>query len=71
MNHVSVSSSNLASVGYDFARNLLEIAFRNGSVYQYYDVPHHIYEGLMQASSHGRYFDRFIKDAGYTYHRVR
>jgi hypothetical protein len=71
MNRVSVSSSNLASVGYDPEQNLLEIAFQNGSKYQYYGVPHHIYEGLMQASSHGRFFDRFIKNAGYRYRHVR
>ena len=34
-----VSSSNLASVGYDASSMTLEVGFNNGSVYQYYNVP--------------------------------
>jgi hypothetical protein len=71
MKHTPVSSSNLASVGYDSVRQILEIAFHNGSIYQYFNVPHNTYEGLMQASSHGHYFDTFIKKAGYAYRRIQ
>lgn len=71
MNHTPVVSSNLASVGYDPARQILEVVFRNGSVYQYLSVPSHIYEGLMRAPSHGHYLDSFVKKAGYSYRRVR
>lgn len=71
MNRTPVSSSNLASVGYDPEHEILEIEFRTGSVYQYFDVPVHIYEGLMHASSHGSYFDAHIKKGGYSYTRVR
>jgi hypothetical protein len=65
-----VSSSNLASIGYDSASHTLEVAFLNGSVYQYSGVPEHIYQGLMAASSHGSYFDAHVKKAGYSYRRV-
>jgi hypothetical protein len=71
MHRTSVSSSNLASVGYDPQTRTLEIEFHSGSSYQYFHVPDTIYHGLMSAPSHGRYFDADIKKAGYAYRRVR
>lgn len=62
MNHTSVSSSNLRSVGYDANSNTLEIAFHNGGTYQYSGVPSHVYQGLMTAGSKGSYFHDHIKD---------
>ncbi len=70
MNRVPVASSNLASVGYDAQHQILEIGFRDGSVYQYFGVPQRIYAGLMAASSHGHYFDFSVKKAGYRYQQV-
>lgn len=70
MNRTPVSSSNLASVGYDHTTRTLEVAFVHGSVYQYSDVPEHVYHGLMAASSHGSYFDAHVKKAGYVYRKV-
>jgi hypothetical protein len=70
MNRKPVSSSNLKSVGYDQSSNTLEIEFHGGRVYQYYNVPKKIYQGLMAASSHGRYHHRRIKDS-YRYSRIR
>lgn len=64
-----VSSSNLKSVGYDPHRQLLEIEFHDGSVYQYDAVPPSIYEGLMAAASHGSYHHAHIRGR-YTYRRV-
>lgn len=56
MEHISVSSSNIASVGYDTATCTLQIKFHSGGLYEYYDVPCYIYQGLMNAPSHGKYF---------------
>ena len=70
MNRTPVSSSNLKSVGYDQSSNTLEIEFHGGRVYQYYNVPKRIYQGLMAASSHGKYHHRRIKDR-YRYSRIR
>jgi hypothetical protein len=70
MNRTPVSSSNLKSVGYDQGSNTLEIEFHGGRVYQYYNVPKRIYQGLMAASSHGKYHHRRIKDS-YRYSRIR
>lgn len=70
MIRIPVTSSNLASVGYEPYQQVLEIEFRNRSVYQYFNVPLHVHAGLMSAGSHGRYFDRHIKKGGYRYRRV-
>jgi len=70
MNRQSVESSNLASVGYDAENEILEVEFKHGGVYRYFDVPMHVYEELMDASSHGQYFDRNIKKAGYEFQKI-
>ncbi len=69
MERESVSSSSIASVGYDSSTSVLEVGFCNGRVYQYSGVPQEVYDGLMNASSHGKYFNREIKGA-YGYVRV-
>ena len=71
MRRTAVSSSNLASVGYDADQRILEIEFLNRSVYQYYNVPESLYRSLMNASSHGSYFDSYIKRGGFSYRRIR
>lgn len=69
MNRQSVTSSNIASIGYDADSQTLEIEFLNGGVYQYFDVPQYIYQELMGASSHGQYLAQNIK-GGYRYSKV-
>lgn len=71
MDRVRVSSSNLASVGYDPSGQILEIELLNGGIYQYFNVPEHVHSRLMAASSHGTYFDAHIKKAGYRYRKIR
>ena len=70
MNRQYVSSSNIASIGYDSTSQILEVEFLNGAVYQYYDVPEALYEGLMAADSHGKFLNEYIKMGGYRYDRV-
>lgn len=60
-----VVSSNIVSIGYDPDYMVLEIEFLSGSVYQFYDVPQSIYDGLMAADSHGKFLDIYIKKGGY------
>ncbi len=57
-----VESSNLASIGYDSEKEILEIEFNHGGVYQYFDVPQSVYEELMNADSHGKYFSANIRN---------
>jgi hypothetical protein len=69
MQRTPVDSSMMASVGYDAASRTLEIEFRSGRVYQYFDVPRRIHRELMKAESHGCYFNDEIRDE-YTYSQV-
>lgn len=64
-----VSSSNIASAGYDAASETLEVEFMNGSVYQYYNVSQAIYDAFVAAPSAGRFFAYQIKNA-FPYSRV-
>lgn len=70
MNRVSVVSSNLAEVGYDPDTRTLEVAFKNGGVYQYFAVPSSVYIGLLAAPSVGQYFDINVKKAGYALQKI-
>lgn len=65
-----VVSSNIASIGYDAEQMILEVEFNYGSIYQYFDVPESVYEGLMAADSHGKYLDAYVKKAGYRYKKL-
>lgn len=69
MNRQSVTSSNIASIGYDADSQTLEIEFLNGGVYQYFDVPQHVYKEIMSANSHGQYLAQNIKGI-YRYSKV-
>ncbi len=58
---ILVESSNIASVEYDKETRILEIEFHHGAVYQYFDVPNDVYEGLMNSPAMGSYFMNEIK----------
>ena len=64
-----VTSSNIASIGYDGTTSTLEVEFLNGGVYHYYDVPYSEYQGLMGSDSHGKYLAANIKGR-YRYSKV-
>lgn len=64
-----VTSSNLASVGYDDAAQTLEVEFLNGSIYQYFGVPSAEHSALLGAESVGSYFSRNIRN-NYQYARL-
>ncbi len=70
MEREPVVSSNLRSIGYDAAQRILEIEFRHGGIYQYSGITSTTYQGLMQATSHGAYFNRYIRDK-YPTSRIR
>lgn len=65
-----VTSSNILSIGYDPDNMILEVEFTTGAVYQYYDVPQSIYDGLMAADSHGTYLSAYVKKGGYRYAQI-
>jgi len=62
MNRIPVDSSNIADVGYDDDTMTLEVGFRNGTVYQYFDVPQTVYQEFMGADSKGIFLNANIKN---------
>jgi hypothetical protein len=61
MNVTAVESTTLSTIAYDDARNLLQLEFCSGAIYQYLDVPAAVYADLLRASSKGTYFNRIIR----------
>jgi hypothetical protein len=57
----AVQSSLLARVAYDSLHAILQVSFRDGTAYQYADVPVGTYRGLLQADSKGAYFNHCIR----------
>lgn len=62
MKRRSVRSSSIQSVGYDPAGHVLEVEFRNGNVYRYFNVPPLTYDEFVHAHSLGRYLNLLIKE---------
>lgn len=56
-----VDSSNLAEVGYDPQYATLEVMFKDGKVYQYFDVPLNVYEDMIASDSVGRFFTVHVR----------
>jgi len=59
---VSVASSNIASVGYDSEKQILEIEFHHGAIYQYFDVPEKVYNDLINSAAIASNFMSEIKN---------
>lgn len=62
MKPIAVDSTTLHTVAYDGDRELLQIEFRDRSIYQYFGVPNDVHEALLRAPSKGRYFNQVIRD---------
>jgi predicted XRE-type DNA-binding protein len=58
----TVSSSAISSVAYDPSARTLEVKFRNGSIYRYFEVPPTTYEALAKAPSKGTFYSTKIRD---------
>ena len=61
MDMTNVDSSNVAAVGYDEDSFTLQVEFNKGGIYQYFDVPEHLFEGLRDAESVGGFLAANIK----------
>jgi KTSC domain len=49
---VPVTSDSLAAIGYDSSSETLRVKFRNGGVYDYFDVAPGVYAGLLADQPH-------------------
>jgi hypothetical protein len=61
MQVVTVESTALATVGYDEARELLQVGFGCRTIYHYFGVPAAVHQELLAAPSKGCYFNRAIR----------
>lgn len=61
MNVTAVESSTLSEIAYDEVWGILQLEFRGGAIYRYFDVPAPVYGGLVGAASKGRYFNGAIR----------
>lgn len=59
--NVVENSSQIASVGFDHADNVLEVEFKNGSVYHYTGVPPDMADAFVRSPSLGRFLHEHIK----------
>jgi hypothetical protein len=59
---VVLNSSVITAVRYDASENFLDVEFNSGRVYRYWMVSSAVYEGLIQASSAGQYFNTEIRN---------
>lgn len=58
---ITLNSSCISWVEYDPVTRALRIKFRGGSTYTLRGVPERHYVGLVNASSAGRYFNRYLR----------
>lgn len=65
-----VDSSSIAEIGYAPRARELEVLFRNGGLYRYFDVPAPVHRALLEAESIGRYLNRHVRTR-YRYRRLR
>jgi hypothetical protein len=70
MYRTPVTSSNIQSIGYDAPSAVLEVEFTSGDVYQYFNVPEHVHQQFMNASSHGEFLADNIR-YNYRYQKIR
>jgi len=57
------NSKAITCAEYDAASRVLKLWFvGSGGPYDYFGVPQNIYDGLLKASSKGRYYNQYIRD---------
>jgi uncharacterized protein len=69
MEHTILASSSIRSAGYEPQTMTMEVIFLNETIYHYFDVPEHIFQGLITAPSAGVYLNSIVKGA-YRYSRL-
>ena len=67
---IEKDSTVVQSWHYDYEMQTLTIRFKNGTVYEYYDVPEGTYYAFVQADSLGEFFNEEIKGI-YAYCRAK
>lgn len=69
MDRIPVVSSHISEIGYDVQTMTLEVAYLDGGVYQFFDVPEAIHQELMASESQGKYMHANI-NGNYRYTKL-
>ncbi len=62
-------SSNIARYRYEINESVLQVEFKNGGTYNYYDVHQEIFDQMKAAASKGQFLAQNVKGA-YRYAKV-
>ena len=60
MKWILLDSSVLRAARYVEEQELLDLEFRSGAIYRYFEFPAHQFRALLSADSHGQYFNHYI-----------
>jgi KTSC domain-containing protein len=69
MHRVPIASRTIKAIAFDPRTHTLEIEFFSGHIYDFADVPQHVYDELMHAPSKAKYFHEHIREH-YTFVRL-
>jgi hypothetical protein len=61
MSTSTLVSTTLAAAAFDAPRRCLRVQFRDGSCYEYGDVPYRLFQALLTAESKGAFFNRVLR----------
>jgi hypothetical protein len=61
-----VLSTVIEWIGYEEKKNMLQVEFLSGDIYQYERVEKSVFQDFLNASSHGRFFEDHIKSRYYS-----
>ena len=64
MNRIPVASTNVESVGY--SNGVLEVRFRSGAIYHYYNASEALYYQFLNAPSKGQFVSRILRNYRHT-----
>ncbi len=70
MARIPVKSSEIAAVGYDAEKQVLEVEFLRGSIHVFQGVPDFVYQALLSAESPGSYYHAHVRRAGYPHRKL-
>lgn len=68
MERIKVKSSNIASIGY--LLGILEVEFKDKSIYQYRNVPESIFIRMLNAYSKGKFLKQYVENR-FRYKKIR
>ena len=67
---VGLESRCVSSLDYNLETQEMTCVFIERGTYKYWPVPLNVYVDFAQAESQGRYFNLYIRDAGFQYERI-